>query len=245
MTIDTNTMISISEASGGMRMTDILMIEDNQELGTLIRDFLGREGFLVIWKMSAEEGLKVLEKEKCKLVLLDIMLPGMDGFETCSLIRRKANTPVLMMSAKTDDKSKLLGYEIGADDYIEKPFSISVLVAKIKALIRRSYEPKEERQILTECGITLDYTARTVTQNGEKIDIKGKEFDVLYYLMKHVGEVVDKNVLFNEIWGSDCYSEPATLNVHIRWLREKLEKDLRKPQLIQTVWKIGYKFGGS
>lgn len=245
MTIDTNTMISISEASGGMRMTDILMIEDNQELGTLIRDFLSREGFLVIWKMSAEEGLKVLEKEKCKLVLLDIMLPGMDGFETCSLIRRKANTPVLMMSAKTDDKSKLLGYEIGADDYIEKPFSISVLVAKIKALIRRSYEPKEERHILTECGITLDYTARTVTQNGEKIDIKGKEFDVLYYLMKHVGEVVDKNVLFNEIWGSDCYSEPATLNVHIRWLREKLEKDPKKPELIQTVWKIGYKFGGS
>ena len=180
-----------------------------------------------------------------KLVLLDIMLPGMDGFETGSRIRSKANTPILMMSAKNDDKSKLLGYEIGADDYIEKPFSIPVLVAKIKALMRRSYEAKENRQILSECGITLDYAARTVMQNGQKIDIKGKEFDVLYYLMKHVGEVVDKNVLFNEIWGSDCYSEPATLNVHIRWLREKLEKDPKKPELIQTVWKIGYKFGGS
>ena len=226
-------------------MTDIRMIEDNQELGTLIRDFLSREGFFVVWKRSAEEGLKFLEKEQCKLVLLDIMLPGMDGFETGSRIRSKANTPILMMSAKNDDKSKLLGYEIGADDYIEKPFSIPVLVAKIKALMRRSYEVKEDRQILSECGITLDYAARTVMQNGQKIDIKGKEFDVLYYLMKHVGEVVDKNALFNEIWGLDCYSEPATLNVHIRWLREKLEKDPKKPELIQTVWKIGYKFGGS
>ncbi|MBQ4522057.1 MAG: response regulator transcription factor [Lachnospiraceae bacterium] len=226
-------------------MTDILMIEDNQELGTLIRDFLKTEGFCVEWNQSAQEGLRFLEKEGCKLVLLDIMLPGMDGYETCSLIRSKANTPVLMMSAKNDDRSKLLGYEIGADDYIEKPFSIPVLVAKIKALMRRSYEPKEERKLLSECGITLDYAARTVTQDGRKIDIKGKEFDVLYYLMKHAGEVVDKNVLFNEIWGSDCYSEPATLNVHIRWLREKLEKDPKNPELIQTVWKVGYKFGGS
>lgn len=226
-------------------MADILMIEDNEELGTLIRDFLRKEGFFVVWKMSAEEGIKFLEKEKCKLVLLDVMLPGMDGFKMCTLIREKVNTPVLMMSAKTDDRSKLLGYETGADDYIEKPFAIPVLVAKIKALMKRSYELREERQIISQCGITLDYTARTVMQNGKKVDIKGKEFDVLYYLMKHAGEVVDKNVLFNEIWGLDCYSEPATLNVHIRWLREKLEDDPKKPELIQTVWKIGYKFGGS
>lgn len=224
-------------------MTDILMIEDNQELGTLISDFLKREGFDVAWKNSAEKGLKFLEKEACKLVLLDIMLPGMDGYETCSFIRTKGNVPILMMSARVDDKSKLLGYETGADDYIEKPFSIPVLVAKIKALIRRSYEPCEDKQILSAYGITLDYAARTVMQNGRKIAINGKEFDVLYYLMKHIGEVVDKDTLFNEIWGFDCYSGPATLNVHIRWLREKLEEDPKNPKLIQTVWKIGYKFG--
>lgn len=224
-------------------MTDILMIEDNQELGTLISDFLKREGFDVAWKNSAEKGLKFLEKEACKMVLLDIMLPGMDGYETCSFIRTKGNVPILMMSARVDDKSKLLGYETGADDYIEKPFSIPVLVAKIKALIRRSYEPCEDKQILSAYGITLDYAARTVMQNGRKIAINGKEFDVLYYLMKHIGEVVDKDTLFNEIWGFDCYSGPATLNVHIRWLREKLEEDPKNPKLIQTVWKIGYKFG--
>ena len=228
-------------------MADILIIEDNEELGTLIRDFLRREGFTVQWSVSAEEGLQVLEREKCRLMLLDLMLPDMDGYEVCSYIRSripaKGHIPILMMSAKVDDKSKLLGYETGADDYIEKPFSIPVLVAKIKALLRLSYEMHEDREIISACGITLDYAARTVMQNGEKIIIKGKEFDVLYYLMQHVGEVVDKDTLFNEIWGLDCYSEPATLNVHIRWLREKLEKDPKKPELIQTVWKVGYKFG--
>lgn len=226
-------------------MIDILIIEDNQELGTLISDFLKREGFLIQWCETAEQGLDFLEQSRCKLVLLDVMLPGMDGFETCNQIRGKANVPILLMSAKTDDKSKLLGYEVGADDYIEKPFAIPVLVAKMKALMRRSYELHEDRQILSECGITLDYKARTVTQNGKEIAVKGKEFDVLYYLMKHTGEVVDKDTLFDEIWGSDCFSEPATLNVHIRWLREKLERDPKKPELIQTVWKVGYKFGGA
>jgi len=226
-------------------MIDILIIEDNQELGILISDFLKREGFLVQWCETAEQGLDFLEQSRCKLVLLDVMLPGLDGFETCNQIREKANVPILLMSAKTDDKSKLLGYEVGADDYIEKPFAIPVLVAKMKALMRRSYELHEDRQILSECGITLDYKARTVTQNGKEIAVKGKEFDVLYYLMKHTGEVVDKDTLFDEIWGSDCFSEPATLNVHIRWLREKLEKDPKKPELIQTVWKVGYKFGGA
>ncbi len=226
-------------------MIDILIIEDNQELGILISDFLKREGFLVQWCETAEQGLDFLEQSRCKLVLLDVMLPGMDGFETCNQIREKANVPILLMSAKTDDKSKLLGYEVGADDYIEKPFAIPVLVAKMKALMRRSYELHEDRQILSECGITLDYKARTVTQNGKEIAVKGKEFDVLYYLMKHTGEVVDKDTLFDEIWGSDCFSEPATLNVHIRWLREKLERDPKKPELIQTVWKVGYKFGGA
>lgn len=226
-------------------MIDILIIEDNQELGILISDFLKREEFLIQWCETAEQGLDFLEQSRCKLVLLDVMLPGMDGFETCNQIREKANVPILLMSAKTDDKSKLLGYEVGADDYIEKPFAIPVLVAKMKALMRRSYELHEDRQILSECGITLDYKARTVTQNGKEIAVKGKEFDVLYYLMKHTGEVVDKDTLFDEIWGSDCFSEPATLNVHIRWLREKLERDPKKPELIQTVWKVGYKFGGA
>ncbi|MBQ8147203.1 MAG: response regulator transcription factor [Lachnospiraceae bacterium] len=225
-------------------MTDILIIEDNPELGALIRDFLKREGFQVEWRTSAEEGLAFLTRENCKLVLLDVMLPGINGYETCQAIREKKHIPILMMSARTDDQSKLLGYETGADDYIEKPFAIPILVAKIKALMRRSYEIQPERERLVYGGIELDYRARTVSKDGIALEINGKEFDVLYYLMKHTGEVVDKDKLFNAVWGTDCFSEPSTLNVHIRWLREKLEEDPKNPKYIQTVWKVGYKFGG-
>ncbi len=224
-------------------MNHIIMIEDNEELGQLISDFLKRENIKVTWYKSAEEGLTAMEREQFDLILLDIMLPGLDGFEACSVIRQKQDVPILMMSAKTDDRSKLLGYETGADDYIEKPFSIPVLVAKIRALMRRSYEITRKEKIFSSCGIMLDLTARTVTLNGKEVEIRGKAFDILYFLMKHKNEVVDKDKLFNEIWGNDCFSEPNTLNVHIRWLREKLEENPREPKLIKTVWRVGYKFG--
>lgn len=226
---------------------DILLIEDNEELGSLIRDFLKKEGFEVWWEQTAEEGLNQLETNGFKLVLLDVMLPGMDGFETCCIIRRTSSIPILMMSAKNDEGSKLMGYDSGADDYIDKPIAIPILVAKIKALMKRSQiTSKEERfnhQLLEGMGITLDLQARTVRRNGELIAIHGKEFDLLCELMKRPGEVISKEKLFNAVWGIDCFSEVATLNVHIRWLREKLEEDPKNPKLIQTVWRVGYKFG--
>ena len=224
-------------------MTEILMIEDNRELGTLVGDFLKREDFSVTWKTNAEDGLQVAQTKHFGIILLDVMLPGMDGFETCSRLRTEMNVPILMMSARTDDSSKLLGYETGADDYIDKPFAIPVLVAKIKALLRRSGERDNVRKPLEACGITLDYAARRVTQNGRKIVLTGKTFDILYYFMQHKGELIEKEKLFNEIWGADCFSEQSTMNVHIRWLREKLEKDPKNPELIKTVWKVGYRFG--
>lgn len=226
-------------------MTDILLIEDNQELGRLICDFLIREGFSINWKQSAEEGLLLLKEDTFKMILLDVMLPGMDGYQALAKLRKKTGIPVLMMSARTDDNSKILGLEIGADDYLDKPFSIPVLSSKIKALMRRTYEIKEEKEILSACGITVDLSARCVFKDEAKIDIKGKEFDILVYLMKRQGTVVDKDVLFNAIWGADCLSEQTTLNVYIRWLREKLEEDPKNPQLIRTVWRVGYEFGGS
>ncbi len=226
-------------------MTDILVIEDNEELGGLIQDFLRREGYSVEWKMNAEEGLALVKTAAFKLLLLDVMLPGMDGYEALQEIRRDQRIPVLMMSARTDDQSKILGLELGADDYIDKPFSVEVLGFKIKALMRRAYDMSEDRQLLTYDKITMDVTTRTVYKDGKELSITGKEFDLLEYMMRHPEQVIRKEKLFNEVWGFDCFSEQGSLNVHIRWLREKLEEDPKNPTLIQTVWRVGYKFGGT
>ena len=226
-------------------MNDILVIEDNEELGKLISDFLRREGFTVDWKMSAEDGLSSLKTGAYKLLLLDVMLPGMDGYAALQDIRKTQKLPVLMMSARTDDQSKILGLQIGADDYIEKPFSIQVLGLKIKALLRRAYDLAEDRQLLAYGNITMDVTTRTVYKDDKKIDVTGKEFDLLEYMMRNPQQIIRKEKLFDEVWGADCFSEVGSLNVHIRWLREKLEDDPKNPKLIQTVWRVGYKFGGT
>ena len=226
-------------------MTDILIIEDNEELGKLISDFLKREGYSVEWCTTAEEGIGKLKTAACKMLLLDVMLPGIDGYEALQEIRKEQKIPVLMMSARTDDDSKILGLKLGADDYLDKPFSVSVLGFKIKALMRRAYDMAEERQILTYGNITMDMTQREVFKDGKKIGINGKEFDLLEYFMRHPEQVIKKEKLFNEVWGFDCMSEQGSLNVHIRWLREKLEEDPKDPGLIQTVWGVGYRFGGT
>ena len=224
-------------------MTDILIIEDNEELGSLISDFLRREGWSVILKGSAEEGMEYLENEVVRLLLLDVMLPGKDGFETLSEIRKTRNMPVMIMSAKTDDESKILGVEIGADDYVEKSVSIPVLTSKIKALMRRSYDVAEDKQILSAGEITVDVGARTVYKNEEKIDIMGKEFDLLVYLMENRGKALRKETIFNAVWGESCFSELSSLSVYVSWLRDKIEDDPKKPKYIKTVYKVGYQFG--
>ncbi len=224
-------------------MKDILIIEDNEQLGTLIGDFLKREGYSTDHALSAEDGLLRLEQERYKLLLLDVMLPGKDGFEALCEIRKSRNMPVLMMSAKTDDDSKILGLETGADDYVEKPFSIPVLCSKIKALLRRSYDTAAEKQILSAGGLTVDVGSRRVYKNGSEIAVSGKEFDLLVYLMQHKGQAMRKETIFNEVWGVDCFSEMSSLSVYISWLRDKIEDDPKNPVLIQTVYRVGYRFG--
>lgn len=224
-------------------MTDILIIEDNEELGSLISDFLRREGWSVILRGSAEEGMEYLENEVVRLLLLDVMLPGKDGFEALSEIRKTRNMPVMIMSAKTDDESKILGVEIGADDYVEKSVSIPVLTSKIKALMRRSYDVAEDKQILSAGEITVDVGARTVYKNEEKIDIMGKEFELLVYLMENRGKALRKETIFNAVWGESCFSELSSLSVYVSWLRDKIEDDPKKPKYIKTVYKVGYQFG--
>ena len=221
---------------------DILLVEDNEELGQLIFDFVTNSGFTAEWVRSSEDALKKISEDSFKLILLDVMLPGQDGFTALSKIRKDHNMPVLMMSARTDDDSKILGMETGADDYIAKPFSIPVLLSKIKALMRRAYGEDMDRTLTYE-DIKVDIKGRTVTKGGTPVDIKGKEFDILVYLMQNKGKVVDKNELFDQVWGYYSDTEMSSLNVYIRWLREKLEDDPKEPKYIKTVWRVGYKFG--
>ena len=223
-------------------MTDILIVEDDLEMGELLKDFMIKEGFTTHLSKTAEEALEILDKERTGMVLLDVMLPKMDGFETCATIREKQNIPILMMSAMTDEESKLLGYDTGADDYIDKPFSVRILMAKIKALLKRN-NSSECNETLVGYGIELDPISRHVTKDGLELKLNAKEFDLLQYLMEHKGVAVRKEELFNAVWGFDCFTEPSTVSVHICWLREKIEKDPNIPKIIKTVWKVGYRFG--
>ena len=225
-------------------MTDILIVEDNEELGALIRDFLVRDGFTVTWKTTGEDGLSALKEDKYRLMLLDVMLPGFDGYETLRILRKDLGLPVIMMSAKNDDQSKILGLDVGADDYIEKPFSFPVLSSKIKAILRRNYDASEERKELSYKDIKIDLDDMTVRKGDKVIPVNGKELDILIYFLKNPEKVIHKEVLFNAVWGTDCISEMSTLTVYIRWLREKLEDDPKTPEYIHTVWRVGYKFGG-
>ena len=221
-------------------MTDILIVEDNEELGALIRDFLVRDGFTVTWKTTGEDGLSALKEDKYRLMLLDVMLPGFDGYETLRILRKDLGLPVIMMSAKNDDQSKILGLDVGADDYIEKPFSFPVLSSKIKATLRRNYDASEERKELSYKDIKVDLDDMTVRKGDKVIPVNGKELDILIYFLKNPEKVIHKEVLFNAVWGTDCISEMSTLTVYIRWLREKLEDNPAEPEFIKTVYKVGY-----
>ena len=226
-------------------MTDILVVEDNEELGALIRDFLIRDGYTVDWKTSGEQAILRLKEENFRLMLLDVMLPGFDGYETLRLIRKEQGMPVLMMSANDDEDSKILGLDIGADDYIGKPFSFPFLSSKVKSIMRRNYpETGDGTRMLSYKDITVDPDKMIVRQGDKTIPISGKEFDILVYFMKHPEKVITKEALFNAVWGSDCDSDISTLTVYIRWLREKIEKDPKDPAYIHTIWRVGYRFGG-
>ncbi len=219
-------------------MTDILIVEDNRELSTLLRDFLEAEGYVVSVADSGEKALHLYEKYGARLVVLDVMLPGIDGFGVCAKIRESSDTPILIVSAKVDKDDKLNGLILGADDYIEKPYDIDILLAKIKGIFRRRLALDE-----VVCGsLLINRADRTVKKSGVLVDMTAKEFDLLELLVENRGKVLNKDYIFSRIWGSDSFSEQQTLTVHIKWLRDKLEDNPKKPEMIQTVWGVGYKF---
>lgn len=227
-------------------MSKILIVEDEEAIADLEKDYLELSDFQVHIENSGDKGLEAALEEDFDLVILDLMLPGMDGFDVCKRIREKKNIPILMVSAKKDDIDKIRGLGLGADDYMTKPFSPSELVARVKAHMAR-YDrlvgsAQKTNDIVEIRGIKIDKTARRVWIDGEEKTFTTKEFDLLTFLAENPNHVYTKEELFREIWDMDSIGDIATVTVHIKKIREKIEFDTSKPQYIETIWGVGYRF---
>lgn len=227
-------------------MSRILIIEDEEAIADLEKDYLELSGFQVEIEDRGDTGLTRALKEEFDLIILDLMLPGVDGFEICKQIREGKNIPVIMVSAKKDDIDKIRGLGLGADDYMTKPFSPSELVARVKAHMAR-YERLigsgiQENEIVEIRGIKIDKTARRVWINGEEKAFTSKEFDLLTFLAQNPNHVYTKEELFSKIWDMESIGDIATVTVHIKKIREKIEFNTAKPQYIETIWGVGYRF---
>lgn len=219
-------------------MLDILIVEDNKEIGNLLCDFLRKENYTVSVAQTGEKALELYEKYGARVIVLDIMLPGMDGFAVCSKIRETSNTHILIASAKVEKNDKLKGLNLGADDYIEKPYDVNILIAKINGIFKRKYGQLE----IVEGNIRLNTVQQSLYVDGQKKEVTEKEFELLKLLIENKNVTMKKEYLFNTVWGSDSNSEIQTLTVHIKWLREKIEEESKKPKHIITEWGVGYRF---
>ena len=227
-------------------MSKILIVEDEISIAELEKDYLELSGFEVEIETTGDRGLERAIREEFDLFILDLMLPNVDGFEICRRVREMKNTPILLVSAKKDDIDKIRGLGLGADDYMTKPFSPSELVARVKAHLAR-YERLigsnvQENEIIEIRGIKIDKTARRVYVNGEEKSFTTKEFDLLTFLAQNPNHVFTKEELFNKIWDMESIGDIATVTVHIKKIREKIEFDTAKPQYIETIWGVGYRF---
>lgn len=227
-------------------MKRILIIEDEESIAELEKDYLELSGFEVEIENDGAEGLKKALSEEFDLFILDLMLPGVDGFEICRKVREVKNTPIIMVSAKKEDIDKIRGLGLGADDYITKPFSPSEMVARVKAHLAR-YErligsSMPDNEIIEIRGLKIDKTARRVWVNGEEKNFTTKEFDLLTFLAQNPNHVYTKEELFNKIWDMESIGDIATVTVHIKKIREKIEFNTAKPQYIETIWGVGYRF---
>jgi DNA-binding response OmpR family regulator len=227
----------------------VLIADDEREIRDLLKKYMERELYKVDVAVDGEEALHLFDKNSYNLVILDLMMPRVDGIEVCRRLRNKTNVPILMLTAKDHEVEKILGLSIGADDYITKPFSINEVVARVKALMRRflilgSDGSAQEKTRITFKGISIDLKKYTVNIAGEEITLTAKEFELLKFFVSHPEQVFTKTQLFRNVWDSNYIEDDNTVMVHIRKLRKKIEADPSNPQFIQTVWGIGYKFTG-
>ena len=227
-------------------MSKILIIEDEVAIADLEKDYLELSGFEVVMEHAGDTGLARALTEEFDLIVLDLMLPGIDGFEVCRQIREKKDIPVIMVSAKKDDIDKIHGLGLGADDYMTKPFSPSELVARVKAHMSRynrlTNTNQKNNDVIEIRGIRIDKTARRVYIDGEEKNFTTKEFDLLTFLAENPNHVFTKEELFREIWDMESVGDIATVTVHIKKIREKIEGGSGKPQYIETIWGVGYRF---
>lgn len=223
-----------------MNKTKILVVDDESRMRKLVGDFLSRADFEV---MEAENGEKALdiffENKDIALILLDVMMPKMDGWAVCKEIRNFSKVPIIMLTAKADEKDELKGFELGVDEYIVKPFSPKILVARVEAVLRRSNPGAVEENILEYSGIRLDKVAHIVTVDGQPIDLSFKEFELLTYFMENKGIALSREVILNHVWNYDYFGDARTIDTHVKKLRSKMGNS---GEHIQTIWGLGYKF---
>ncbi len=253
----------VFEKASGMGMgpmddkTTILLIEDNQEIAEPLVFGLQQEGYHVLHATTGEEGVEIARTHRIDLVLLDIMLPGMDGFEVCRALRQVSGVPILMLTARSQELDRVMGLELGADDYITKPFSFRELLARVRAILRRrdldraefrahastqDEEAASQDSVYRLHDLRLDLQARIVWKGDQPLALSNREFDLLAFLVQHAGEALHRQVILDAVWGPEWVGDPRTLDVHIHWLREKLGDDPSKPRYIQTVRGFGYRF---
>jgi DNA-binding response OmpR family regulator len=214
----------------------ILLVEDEPSVGELVRGYLSRDGYRVVWVRSGEEALAELDRHPVRMVLLDIGLPGRDGFEICRDIRSRSQIPILMLTARDEELDRVVGLEFGADDYLTKPFSPRELVARMKAILRRT-EPQERHDTFSLGDVVLDRESHDVTVDGKPVELTAKEFDLLAFFMANAGVAVSRDLLLDRVWGQEYPGGTRTVDVHVAQLRRKL----RRPALIRTLRGTGYK----
>jgi len=224
-------------------MTKILVVDDEATIRETLQFNLEREGYQVVTASDGLEALDVARRDKPDLIILDLMLPELDGLSVCRAIRQEQETPVIMLTARTGEMDRIVGLETGADDYVVKPFSLGELLARVRAVLRRA--PATRRQDALEAGdLRLDLIARRATLGDREVSLTPKEFDLLAALMRNAGAVLSRDLLLTKVWGYDYLGDSRTVDVHIRWLREKIEKDPSHPERILTVRGVGYRFEG-
>ena len=227
-----------------MEAKQILIVEDDADIAAIERDYLELSGYAVTIAPDGDSGLDMALHRNFDLILLDVMLPGVDGFTICRTVRAEKDLPILMVTARGEDVDKIRGLGFGADDYIEKPFSPSVLVARVKAHLAQYARLKpaaEAPRTITVGPLTADPAARRVTKNGKELALKNKEYELLLFLMRHPEQVFSREDLYELIWGLESMGDNITVAVHINRLREKIEQTPSDPQLLQTVWGVGYR----
>ena len=240
-------MPSMSNAplSAPAEVKTVLVVEDEPSLASTLSYNLRKNGFNVMSASDGVSGLQAARRDNPDIIVLDLMLPKMDGLELCRRLRVDSDVPILMLTARSEELDRVVGLEMGADDYLTKPFSMRELMARVRALLRRSgarRSPAEETSRITAGGLELDLRGRTVRRAGREVALKPKEFDLLFFLARNAGQVFTREQLLENVWGYEFFGGSRTVDVHVRWLREKLEDDPAHPRYLLTVRGVGYKF---